>query len=144
MAVSVKTRKVNMLDSLQKENLEKIAEIEGIPTKGSKEELVNRLASKLRLGQTREYVKKLSVSEVFDIFKHELVPEHRVISDEEKKVLFEKYRITERQLPRISVTDPAVLIIGGRVRDVVEITRKAPVAGETKYYRVVVGAKKKR
>lgn len=144
MIASVKKRKMNKLNTLKKENLEKIAKIEGVPIEGSKDELVARLATKLNLAKTRDYVKKLSVSEAFDIFKHKLVPKHRVISEEEKKDLFEKYHITERHLPRISVTDPAILVIGAKVRDVVEITRKSPVAGETKYYRVVVKPKKKR
>lgn len=144
MIASVKKRKMNKLNTLKRENLEKIAKIEGVPTEGSKDELVGRLATKLNLAKTRDYATKLSVSEAFDIFKHKLVPKHRIISEKEKKELFEKYHVTERHLPRISVTDPAILVIGAKVRDVVEIIRKSPVAGETKYYRVVVKSKKKR
>jgi len=141
--ISVKKRKMNILDSLAKENLEKIAKIEDIPIEGSKEDLINRLTSKLSLSKAREYAKKLSVSETFDIFKHQLMPEHRILNEDEKKAILEKYKITEKQLPKILVTDPAILAIGGNVRDIVEITRKSPVAGETKYYRVVIGPKKK-
>jgi DNA-directed RNA polymerase subunit H len=73
-----------------------------------------------------------------NLFKHELVPEHRVLGEEEKKELLDRYNITLQQLPKILVVDPVVRFLGAKPGDVLEITRRSPTAGETKYYRVVV------
>lgn len=73
-----------------------------------------------------------------NILKHELVPKHRILNEKEREELFKKYGINIRQLPRISGSDPVIKLINGQLGDVVEIARKSPTAGETKYYRVVV------
>ncbi|NCN38759.1 MAG: DNA-directed RNA polymerase subunit H [Candidatus Aenigmarchaeota archaeon CG_4_10_14_0_8_um_filter_37_24] len=73
-----------------------------------------------------------------DILKHELVPKHRILNEEEKKKLFEKYGVKYKDLPRINLKDPAVVAVGAKAWDVIEIERKSLTAGETKYYRVVV------
>jgi DNA-directed RNA polymerase subunit H len=77
----------------------------------------------------------------FDIFKHELVPPHRILTAEEKKALFARYGITARHLPRIRESDPAVKALGAKPGDVLEILRKSPTAGVAKYYRVVIKKK---
>jgi len=76
-----------------------------------------------------------------NILKHELVPKHRILNEEEKKKLLEKYGIKLRGLPRISIKDPVIVAIEAKVHDVIEITRKSGTAGETKYYRLVVSNK---
>ncbi len=76
-----------------------------------------------------------------NIFEHELVPKHRILTEEEKQELLKKYGIELKNLPRIYLKDPAIVAIGGKVHDVIEIARKSPTAGETKYYRVVVSSK---
>ncbi len=75
------------------------------------------------------------------IFEHNLVPEHVLLSDEEKKALLKKYRIKISQLPRIFTTDPAVKELGAKKGDVIKILRKSEVAGTVEYYRVVVEPK---
>jgi len=72
------------------------------------------------------------------IIKHLLVPEHRLISEDEKKALLAKYAITQVQLPKINIKDPAIKAIKTKQGDVIEITRKSTTAGESKYYRVVI------
>lgn len=99
---------------------------------------MERLAKKLSLKKTRTYSKSLGLREGFSIFKHVLVPEHRIMSEKEKRELLKKYSITLNNLPRIRVRDPAAMAIGARVGDVIEITRKSRTAGEIKYYRVAV------
>jgi DNA-directed RNA polymerase subunit H len=74
----------------------------------------------------------------FNILKHVLVPEHSVLSEEEKKKLLEKYNISEKQLPKILANDPVVRKLGAKVGDVIKIIRKSPVAGECVYYRLVI------
>jgi DNA-directed RNA polymerase subunit H (RpoH/RPB5) len=73
-----------------------------------------------------------------DITKHELVPKHEILNENEKKELLQKYGITLRQLPRILITDAMVKILNAKIGDVIKITRNSPTAGETVYYRVVV------
>ena len=73
-----------------------------------------------------------------DITKNELVPKHALLNDEEKQKLMDQYKITVRQLPRILLTDPVIMNLGGKIGDVVKISRKSPVSGESLYYRVVV------
>ncbi len=66
------------------------------------------------------------------------MPKHILLNDDEKKVLLENYKITPRQLPRILVNDPVISAMGGKIGDVVKITRKSSVSGEAVYYRVVI------
>ena len=73
-----------------------------------------------------------------DILKHRLVPKHRIMSEKEVEELLKKYGITKDKLPKILASDPVIKAIGAKVGDVIEITRKSPIAGQTKYYRVVV------
>jgi len=74
----------------------------------------------------------------FDILKHELVPEHSILNENEKKELFEKLKITAGQLPKILTNDSVVKAIGAKEGDVLKIIRKSPTAGKSIYYRVVV------
>ena len=73
-----------------------------------------------------------------DILKHRLVPKHRIMSEKEVEELLKKYGVTKDKLPKILISDPVVKAIGAKIGDVIEITRKSPIAGQTKYYRVVV------
>jgi len=74
----------------------------------------------------------------FDIFTHELVPEHVICPEEELKELFAKYKIKRKHLPKILVSDPAIKAIGARPGQVVKIYRKSEIAGESIAYRLVV------
>ncbi|MEM1658510.1 MAG: DNA-directed RNA polymerase subunit H [Candidatus Jordarchaeales archaeon] len=77
----------------------------------------------------------------FNIFEHELVPKHEVLSEEEKKLLLETFHVKEDQLPKIKDTDPAVKAIGAKPGDIIRIIRKSPTAGGTVFYRYVVKAR---
>lgn len=80
----------------------------------------------------------MATKKEFNVFMHELVPEHRVLSEDEKEELLNKYRIKISQLPQILVSDPAVAELGAKPGDVIEIKRKSPTAGVYYYYRLVV------
>lgn len=80
-------------------------------------------------------------NEKINILQHELVPKHRILNEEEKQELYKKYGIKPKDLPKISLKDPAVKAIEGELHDVIEITRKSSTAGEAKYYRLVVSSK---
>lgn len=73
-----------------------------------------------------------------EVEKHQLVPKHIILSEEEKIELLKRLKVSLKQLPRILITDPAIIDKNPKVGDVVKIIRKSLTAGETVYYRVVV------
>lgn len=75
-----------------------------------------------------------------DVTKHILVPKHIKISEKEKKELFEKYKISLRELPKILKKDSAIKHLNLKQGDVVKIIRKSSSAGESVFYRGVVNA----
>lgn len=78
----------------------------------------------------------------YSVFESELVPPHRILKEDEKKAFLEKYKVKLSQLPRILSTDPAVVELGAKPGDIIEIIREVPTIGKSKYYRIVIPAKK--
>jgi DNA-directed RNA polymerase subunit H (RpoH/RPB5) len=75
----------------------------------------------------------------FNILDHALVPPHRVINEDEVKVIMQKYNITDKsQFPEISRFDPVSQVIGLRPGNVCEILRPSKTAIVSNYYRVCV------
>lgn len=74
----------------------------------------------------------------FDLFSHELVPKHEILSQGEARELLEKYRVKPYQLPYIKNSDPAIRGIGAKPGDIVKITRRSLTAGRSVYYRYVI------
>lgn len=75
----------------------------------------------------------------FNILNHTLVPEHIILSDEEKQALIDKYYITQNsELPEISRFDPVAIAIGIRPGQVCKIIRKSATAIDGTYYRLCV------
>lgn len=74
----------------------------------------------------------------FDIMTHGLVPEHVLLSEKEKKMLFEQYNISLSDLPKISAADSAIQHLKAKPGDVIKIIRKSPTAGHADYYRGVI------
>ncbi len=75
---------------------------------------------------------------IFDIFEHDLVPLHEVVSQEERKELSEKYHAEPFQFPWIKSVDPISIILGAKPGDIVRITQKSETAGKYETYRYVV------
>jgi DNA-directed RNA polymerase subunit H (RpoH/RPB5) len=69
---------------------------------------------------------------------HTFIPEHTKISDDEKKKLFEKYNISIRDLPKITINDPAIKHLEPKIGDIIKITRKSLTSGTTEFYRGVI------
>jgi len=74
----------------------------------------------------------------FNIFDHEFVPKHEVLTAEEKKKLLAEYKVQPYQLPEIKASDLAVKAIGAKLGDVIRIIRKSPTSGKYVAYRYVV------
>ena len=74
----------------------------------------------------------------FNIFDHEFVPKHEILTSEEREEILAKYRVKPYQLPRIKASDPAAKAIGARPGDMVRIIRESPTAGRYVAYRYVV------
>ena len=82
-----------------------------------------------------ESIKRLQ----FNILKHVIVPEHRVMSDNEVKDMMLKYNISNKnQLPDISRFDPVARVIGLRPGQVCHIIRPSKTAIEANYYRACI------
>ena len=76
---------------------------------------------------------------LFNILDHDLVPEHKVLSDTQKKEVEKQFYVTDnKQFPEISRFDPVAQAIGLRPKELVEITRPSPTAITTKYYRLCI------
>ncbi len=71
------------------------------------------------------------------LLKHDLVPAHRILSQEEKEKLFEKYNISKFQLPLINIKDLGLSNLSPKIDDLIEIKRKG-ILGSYIYYRRVV------
>jgi len=74
----------------------------------------------------------------FNIFKHELVPKHEILTLKEREQMLAQYKIQPYQLPQIKVSDPTVKAIGAKPGDILRIIRESPTAGTHIAYRYVV------
>ena len=75
---------------------------------------------------------------LYDITKHDLTPECRILNDKEKETLLNKYSIVENDLPNILVNDALGSIYGVKVGDIIEETSPSATAGISKFYRLCI------
>ena len=94
---------------------------------------IRELASR---GYKVEYFKDAEL--LVDITEHKLVPEHIVLTSQEKKELLARYRLKPGQLPRIQVIDPVARYFGLSPKQVVKIVRPSETAGRYITYRICV------
>ena len=75
---------------------------------------------------------------IVNITKHTLVPQHTVLSNEEKEDVIEKFHVPdETHFPIILKTDPICQYYNMQKSDMCRIIRNSPSAGKVEYYRVV-------
>ena len=73
-----------------------------------------------------------------DLFLHDLVPEHDIITDKEIEEIEKEYGINREQLPKIKAGDPAAKAIGARPGDVIKIVRESETAGRHVVFRYCI------
>jgi len=72
-----------------------------------------------------------------------MVPDHKIMSEEEVTELLTRYNISTDQLPKVYHDDPAVKSIGASADDVIRIIRTSHTAGRAEAYRLVIKRPKK-
>lgn len=78
----------------------------------------------------------------FDIFDHNLVPDHEIMTEEEIEKLYKELKIKDKsQLPKIKVDDPVSKSLLAKEGQVLRITRISETAGKFSTYRLVIGEK---
>lgn len=107
-----------------------------------KDKLSDNLRNLLDITFKKEefYVNILNLNDFqYNILDNNLVPPHRVVSQNEKDDIMKEYNILEEsQFPNISRFDPVAVVVGVRPGEVVEIIRSSPTSLKTKYYRLCV------
>jgi len=83
------------------------------------------------------------LSTKLNVLDHAMVPDHKIMSEEDVSELLTRYNITTEQLPKIYHDDPAVKEIGANADDVIRIIRASHTAGRAEAYRLVVKRPKK-
>ena len=84
------------------------------------------------------YISILNIKRLqFNILKHELVPPHTILSEEEKELFYKKFNIIDNsRLPEISFLSPVSLVLGIRPGDIVKIERNSRTAIKSNFYRI--------
>lgn len=128
--VGIKTIK-QYCQRMQEENISRaIIVVQTGMTPSAKQSLLD-MAPKYILEQFMEAELMINITE------HELVPEHVVMTPEEKKELLARYKLKEHQLPRIQQSDPVARYFGLKRGQVVKIVRPSETAGRYVTYRLV-------
>jgi DNA-directed RNA polymerase subunit H len=83
------------------------------------------------------------VSTKLDVLEHVMVPDHKIMTEDEVGGLLSSYAITTEQLPKIYHDDPAVKTIGAKPGEVIRIIRDSHTAGRAESYRLVIKRPKK-
>ncbi|KAG0716927.1 DNA-directed RNA polymerases I, II, and III subunit RPABC1 [Chionoecetes opilio] len=117
---------------MQEENIQRaIIVVQSGMSPSAKQALVD-MAPKYILEQFLESELLINITE------HELVPEHVVMTAEEKTELLTRYKLKDNQLMRIQAGDPVARYFGLKRGQVVKIIRPSETAGRYISYRLVV------
>jgi DNA-directed RNA polymerase I, II, and III subunit RPABC1 len=129
--VGIKTIKA-YCHRMQEENISRaIIVVQQGMTPSAKQSLVD-MAPKYILEQFLEAELLINITE------HQLVPEHIVLTPDEKHDILTRYKLKESQLPRIQQGDPVARYFGLKRGQVVKIVRPSETAGRYVTYRLVV------
>lgn len=84
------------------------------------------------------YISVLNINRLqFNILKHDMVPKHTVLNEDEANHVKKMYNIlNDNQIPDISYFSPVSLVLGIRPGDLVKIDRKSKTAINSEFYRI--------
>jgi len=74
---------------------------------------------------------------LINIIEHELVPKHRLLTNNEKELFLNENDVKIEDLSRIYVSDPIARYYKAKIGDIMEIERITPNSGKTLFYRIV-------
>ena len=129
--IGIKTVK-NYCQRMQEENISRAIIVVQTGMTPSAKQALQDMAPKYILEQFLESELLINITE------HELVPEHVVLTPEEKTELLQRYKLKESQLMRIQASDPVARYFGLKRGQVVKIIRPSETAGRYISYRLVV------
>ena len=88
--------------------------------------------------QENIYVALVNIKRLqYNILKHEMVPKHTVLTNEEADAMKKKYNILHNsQIPDISYFSPISIILGIRPNNIVKIERNSRTAIKSDFYRI--------
>lgn len=80
----------------------------------------------------------------FNVMEHELVPEHRLLPEEEAEKVLKELGVDREQLPKIAKSDPVISFLEKSAGEtlgegrIIQVTRRSHTAGMFVAYRVVI------
>ena len=100
---------------------------------------ITSFAKQFILTDMKVFVQAFSEKELmFNITRHEYVPKHELISNQETKHILSHYKVGPRQLPCILSSDPVCRYYGAKPGAIFKITRPSPTIGTYTSYRIVI------
>ena len=76
---------------------------------------------------------------LYDITENKLTPTYRILSEEEKQKIMDKYHVgVEKNFPNVLINDPLAVFHGVKLNQLVESTRPSETNGITYFYRLCV------
>jgi len=129
--IGIKTVK-NYCQRMQEENISRAIIVVQMGMTPSAKQALSDMAPKYILEQFLESELLINITE------HELVPEHVILTTDQKSELLLKYKLKETQLMRIQHSDPVARYFGLKRGQVVKILRPSETAGRYISYRLVV------
>lgn len=96
--------------------------------------------SKKSITKPKKESKKKSVESETEvvILEHNLTPLHEKVPNDQIESILLKYNVSLPQLPKISLSDPAIKHLEVNSGDIIKIERGSPTSGRTIYYRMVI------
>jgi DNA-directed RNA polymerase subunit H len=83
-------------------------------------------------------LKDIDKERPYNLFSHQFVPKHELLSKKEAEELMREFHIKPYQLPYIKTSDPGAETLGAKMGDILRVTRRSPTAGSVVVYRYVV------
>tara|TARA_B110000977_G_scaffold193152_1_gene267717 strand:+ start:3880 stop:4374 length:495 start_codon:yes stop_codon:yes gene_type:complete len=98
--------------------------------------------AKIEIAKLEEEGKRIELFQytelMYNITKHMLVPKHIVMTNSEKKELLKTYNITDKQIPKILVSDPVSRYFNTKPGDLFKIVRNSNVTHKSVGFRIVI------